>query len=405
MLTRELAIVEYEGSRAIPDRLCQKRDGHYVDYARRMCDLYAKGVGRTRQELHRDVHSIFSLEPNCPPRRIDAFCKLLDEASEYQRDSAGSAAKLRTEVFRRSAAMHPLVTTEDAWFQYSEKRAKESIAEQLKTTWDEIDKSLFSDIIEFHRLIDFQGYKEPAQLLSRYNVAQTQVALFDATRMTIWATEDFKSILRYAKLARLMHTIARVEEDLYRFDFNGPASLFSHTHRYGVAMARFLPGLLSCRGWRMQAQLRPSQWKGRVNLELEAGCGLSSPVPGTAEFDSQLEKSFFERWGNEAREGWRLKRETEILQRGQSIFMPDFVLTHESGRKVLLEVIGFWTPEYLQKKKETLGNFRDQPILLAVADIAKEKFIDDHPDLFLFKTVIRVDAVLERLRNVSVRVG
>lgn len=399
MLTRELAIVAYEGTRAVPDKLGQKRHGHYVDYAKRMCEVYAKGVGRTRQELHRDIHSVFSLEPDCPPRRIDAFCKLLDEASEYHRDAAGSAAKLRAEVFRLSAALHPLVTTEDAWFQHSEKRAKDSIADQLKTTWDAIDQKLFSDIIEFHRLREFRGYADPTQLLARYNVAQTQVALFDATRMSIWATDDFKSILRYAKLARLMHTITRLEDNTYRFDLNGPASLFSHTHRYGVAMARFLPGLLSCRGWRMQAQLRPSRWKGRVTMNLKDGCGLTSPVPSAAEFDSQLEKTFFERWGSDPRDGWRLARETEILQRGQTVFMPDFVLIHESGRKVLLEIIGFWTPEYLEQKKETLSLFRDQPILLAVADIAKEKFIQDHPNLILFKSVIRIDAVLERLRS------
>lgn len=397
MLTRELAIVAYEGKHAFPDKLTHKKHGHYVDYARRMCELYSRGLGRTRRELHRDVHAIFSLESDCPPRRLDAFCKLLDEVSEYERDSAGTAAKMRQQVFRAAAALHPLVTTADPWFEHAEQIAKQHIAKDLNSTWEEIDRRLFADIIEFHRLTAFSGYPDPTQLLARYNVAQTQVALFDAVAMRVWASTDFKMILRYAKLARLMHTITRLDNGDYRFDFSGPASLFSHTHRYGAAMARFLPGLLACQGWRMQALLKPSKWRGQLLLELDAQSGLSSPTPRAEEFDSRLEQSFYARWGDQVRNGWRLSRESEILHAGQTVFMPDFCLTHESGRKVLLEIIGFWTPEYLQHKQVTLRKFPNQRILLAVADTAKHSFDTTDSAVLVYKTAIKIEAVLERL--------
>lgn len=83
-------------------------------------------------------------------------------------------------------------------------------------------------------------------LLSRYNVAQTQVALFDATRMVVHAQADFKKILKRVKFARLMHRIRKVK-DGYEFEFDGPAFLLRNTRRYGIAVATFLPGLLSCR--------------------------------------------------------------------------------------------------------------------------------------------------------------
>lgn len=397
MLTREHAIVVYEGTRALPDRLTQKKHRHYAAYAERMFQVYACGPGRTRGELHRDIQAIFALEPDCPPRRIAAFCKLLDEVSEYDRDSAGAAARLRQQVFKAAAALHPLVTSADPWFEHAEGVAKRQIAESLDMTWEEIDRRLFADVIEFHRLREFYGYPDPARLLARYNVAQAQVALFDATMMTVWATTDLKSILRFAKLARLMHTITRLEGGDYRFDFNGPASLFAHTHRYGVAMGRFLPGLLACRGWRMEAQLRPARWCGRVTLVLDARCGLTSPTPAASEFDSQLEQNFYERWGEGPRAGWRLTRETEILHVGQTVFMPDFVLTHDSGRKVMLEVIGFWTPEYLKQKRETLHKFREHKMLLAVADSSQHHFDTNDPCLLVYKTAIKVESVLERL--------
>ncbi len=107
MLTRELAIVEYRDMQALPDKLTARKHAHYVDYAQRMCDTYARSLGLTRREIHRAIHAIFALEPDCPPRRIDAFCKLLDEASIYTTDEGGLAAKLRQRVFRAAAPLHP----------------------------------------------------------------------------------------------------------------------------------------------------------------------------------------------------------------------------------------------------------------------------------------------------------
>jgi predicted nuclease of restriction endonuclease-like RecB superfamily len=33
-----------------------------------------------------------------------------------------------------------------------------------------------------------------------------------------------------------------------------------------------------------------------------------------------------------------------------SVFLPDFTLRHADGREALVEVVGFWTPEYLEEK-------------------------------------------------------
>ena len=162
-------------------------------------------------------------------------------------------------------------------------------------------------------------------------------------------------------------------------------------------MARFLPGLLACRGWRMLAQLKPPRWYRRVTFELDANCGLTSPVPVAEEFDSKIEEAFAGRWGNEPRAGWRMSRETEILHQDQKVFVPDFVFEHEDGRKAMLEIVGFWTPEYIAQKVETLHQFRQYRIILAVAHSTRDRFQSDNPLLFNYKTVIKVDEVLRRL--------
>ena len=405
MLTRELAIAAYSAGRILPDRLLRKTHRPYLDYAQRMLAVYRNGVGRTRRELHRAVQSIFAEAGDCPARRIQAFCKLLDERATYSQDRGKRAAALRREVFRMAAPLHPLVRRADRLFEHEEARAKTEIAGRLGRPWAEIEQELFADVIEFHRLAAFEGYADAAALLARYNVAQVQVALYNAVSMTVWAGEDFKTILRYAKLARLMHTIVRSGEDRYCFHFDGPASVLRQTRRYGVALARFLPALVACRGWRMHAVVRTRRRGWNVSLDLSPADGLTSHLPASAEFDSSVEEVFAAKWGGEKRDGWLLVREGEVLHHKQKVFVPDFVFRHDDGRSVLLEIVGFWTPEYLQAKLETLRIFQDHRILVAVArPVARpktqEQVISALPGAVIpYKTALLLDDVMQRLTS------
>lgn len=398
MLTKELAIAGYENGRLVPDRLTRQGHRHYTAYAERVLDVYRTGLGRTRRELHTAVHAVFAHESDCPLRRVEAFCKLLDDASTFAQGGRGGAAALRRRVFRQAAAMHPLVRCADRLFPHEETAAKAAIASQLGLSWDEIDRQLFADVMECHHLVAFAGYPSPEALLARYNVAQVQVALFRAVEMIVWATDDFKTILRYAKLARLMHTIRRLGESRYEFRFDGPASVLRATRRYGVALAKFLPALVACRGWRLHAVLRTRRPGWLAGLDLSAEDGLHSHLPPPEEFDSRLEEDFARRWGKE-RDGWTLEREGVILHQGQKTFVPDFVFRHAAGRMALLEVVGYWTPEYLQAKFQTLRAFSDQRILVAVPERTGRQQADVPAGAIRFKTALRPKDVLERLTN------
>src|SRR5439155_16784412 len=122
-------------------------------------------------------------------------------------------------------------------------------ARDVGRPWEEIEAELYLDVIDQQRLLSFQGGEDPPALLARYNVAQVQACLYRAERLTITATSDFKTILRHAKLARLLHEIERRGPSNYRILLTGPASVLEGTRRYGVSMARFLPSLLGCKGW------------------------------------------------------------------------------------------------------------------------------------------------------------
>ncbi|MEX0703849.1 MAG: DUF790 family protein [Planctomycetales bacterium] len=400
MLARRHAIAtcDFASRRIVPDRLTTRAHRRYLDHAGRMLDVYRGGGGATRRELHRAVREVFRDEADCPQRRIDAFCKLLDDKCRYHRCAAGEAAELRRKVFRQSAGLHPLVERPDAFCQNARSAATSVIAQALDRKWTDIEADLFADVIDFHRLEAFDGYENGEALLARYNVAQVQAALFDAVSLTVQAGRDFKTVLCYAKLAGLMHEITREPSGGYRFRFDGPASLLRKTPRYGPAMARFLPALVACGDWRMHAVIERRRGA-KLALELSSADGLKSPLPSPAEFDSRIEENFARKWGDGPRDGWTLVREGEVLHRGQKAFVPDFSLRHEDGRRALLEIVGFWTPEYLRAKMETLRSFRDVPILLAVPRANGEPLAGLRGETIVYKSALKVAEVLEKLNG------
>ncbi len=281
MLTSEQSIVEYRDGRAVPDRLTQAAHRHYRDYAERMLAVYRSGAGRQRRSLHKEIETIFADEPDCPVRRIQAFCKLLDDAAVYRADPAGKASKLRLEVFSRAARLHPLVQEPDRLFEHQEAQAKVELARELGTSWDEIETALYCDVIAFQQLESFPGYPDAAAFLSRYNVAQLQATLYRAETMIVTATRDLKTIVRYAKLARLLHEIERLGPSRYRITFSGPASVLRETRRYGVNFARFLPALLACKGWELAAVVQ-TPWKARAKFLLSDADHFTSHLPAPA---------------------------------------------------------------------------------------------------------------------------
>ncbi len=86
-------------------------------------------------------------------------------------------------------------------------------------------------------------------------------------------------------------------------------------------------------------------------------------------FDSSVESAFagafhaLER--GQGVDGWHLEREPEPLLLEHSIFIPDFALSR-GRQRVYIEILGFWTPTYRQRKIEKLQQLqaRDDIVLM-----------------------------------------
>jgi hypothetical protein len=67
------------------------------------------------------------------------------------------------------------------------------------------------------------------------------------------------------------------------------------------------------------------------------------------------------------------------------------------GREVLLEIVGFWTPEYLEAKRQTLRRFREHRIVLVVAERIIRGTKEIRQDVVVYRKKIDPEEVVRAL--------
>jgi predicted nuclease of restriction endonuclease-like RecB superfamily len=122
-------------------------------------------------------------------------------------------------------------------------------------------------------------------------------------------------------------------------------------------------------------------------------------------YDSAIESSFAERW-DELKTDWKLEREVELIPILGSVMIPDFRLVHPDGRKYLLEIVGYWRPEYLRKKFSQVRQANCENLILAISEsLNLEKAgvkVSDTPVLTIrFKDKLLPKAVLQAIQSES----
>ncbi|MHA1866446.1 MAG: DUF790 family protein [Candidatus Heimdallarchaeaceae archaeon] len=93
------------------------------------------------------------------------------------------------------------------------------------------------------------------------------------------------------------------------------------------------------------------------------------------EVDSEIERIFLSQWQNN--KGWTATAEPETIFLADKIFVPDFTIKR-GGKKVYLEIVGFYTEKYIHKKRTKILEIAktDLPIVYLV-DKKLESHFDD----------------------------
>ena len=91
-------------------------------------------------------------------------------------------------------------------------------------------------------------------------------------------------------------------------------------------------------------------------------------------------------------------REDDVIDLGAEVLLPDFALEHPDGRRAILEIVGFWTPEYLEEKLAKIRQAEVENLVLAVSeelDCTSEDIDLGAARMLWFKTGIHVYDVVD----------
>ena len=334
---------------------------------------------------------------------------LMDAATFKPLTTPLPPATLREQVF----AYGPVFEQPDIFHTATRQEVLREVAEMLELSAGELDEILFADRGASYRLTDAGPTWTPSTLLARYNLELARGALYWASHITIGVASNYKDLWKYIKLFKLMFWAEPGQNGGYRIDLDGPISPFvSSTLRYGRQLAAFLPALLLCERWHMQAYVHPPQAPGGTLYRLDHTCSLRSHFKSSGMFDSRLEEDFaseFEQKMGEKRGHWRMIRESEVLLLGDTVMIPDFALVDDvdETRKILIELVGFWHPTYLRRKVEKVRAANCAHLLLLVyqgLNVTEEAFEGSASEVIFFQNKPVLKEVMETVEAMANRI-
>ena len=255
---------------------------------------------------------------------------------------------LRTEALIRPSLARRVVF-ELAAKTASRAEAIDDAARSLGVSSEALVASLFADRPNARRLVSPAVVPSSAEIVGLYNLALVQGLLLSATDVTVHARSHVRSVVRFAKLKGLLCTYDADAHGL-RIHLSGPLSVLRHTTKYGIALAAFLPSVIATPGWSLEARCEHQGASRR--LVASAADPIASTHALPRDVDSAVERCLLRdirRLGST----WTMARETTAIRAGGRVFFPDFTLTRE-GHRVLVEIVGYYTPEYLASKLRTL---------------------------------------------------
>ena len=336
-----------------------------------LIDLFQSHQGKPQGELNQQLQILEGDDTDYRVKRGLAHI-LRSSFSTFEPVSPLEPPMLRERAFTLASGAIPSPAAAQQHLQ--------TLAHQLSQELDrdvdpsEVHQGLYADLKENHILTAFEVLTSEA-LLHRYNLSQVQGIFYKASQVRLQAYRndpgEYKLLFRYLKLFRLMAYIEGDADQGFTIEIDGPTSLFKPSTRYGLDMAKLIPAILHVTKWSLTATLvmrdRYTQHLKERRFTLDADCNLVSHYPPGKPYDSMLEESFADRWPHQKTE-WQLEREVDLVPIPGSVMIPDFRLVHPDGRTYLLEIVGYWRPEYLRKKFAQVRKAEADNLILAISE-------------------------------------
>lgn len=395
MLTADLSIYFQRGDSVKPRRL--EPDASSLQIAEDLIGIVGEHINHRQSELNSALDEYVGTGTDY--RILRGLIKLLMDVSTFQTGGEIEPAVLRQQLFLKAKQHHPVTPA-------VRRQLIAELAEERNADAETIEAGLYADLGDNQRLIAFEA-PTPAGLIHSYNLAQAQALLYRCVEMKLTiAPQDassYRQIFNAIKRYNLIHTVKGSAGTGYQVSLSGPVSLFHRSQKYGVKMAVFLPALLECNGWRLRAEVETK--RGRAFYELNSG---QQDLAARQQFNwmesvnsSETLEKFLTGW-NRLQTEWRATLSSEVIDLGGTAFVPDVVLESADGRKVFVELFGFWTPRYLQDRLAEFerGGFKNFVLLVSDELLgSREAPVNLPSNVVSYKTSPDVKAVLAAIES------
>jgi hypothetical protein len=311
--------------------------------------------GRRWRELEERLREPFDIPVE--PMRFHAAVQVLRGLFGSDGGDRVDAVEARTVVFELAAQGTA-----------SRRATLEEASGRLGVSPEMLEEELFGDVREERRVKPPGQPVTPSELALRVNTRFAQAVVRGASEVEIDAYENVRSLVRHARLRGLLCTIlaGAPGNDFARtrLSISGPFALFRHTLVYGRALAELVP--LLARSPRFSLAARSLVHGEMVCFVVESGDPLF-PSENLRAFDSRVEERFARDMKRLAPD-WHVLREPTAVAASGTLIFPDFLLSHrlDPRRRFFVEIVGFWTPEYVARKLETLRAARIENLILAI---------------------------------------
>ena len=405
---------------------------------------------------------------------VRGVCHLLEQRCVYaspsqafsngKNNNSNYAIYLRKKIFEESSRVGYPVTENER------KKILEKVASENSLSIDEVEVAMWNDLDKNKYLKNFDSMSS-LQLVAWYNISILECLLLNCAKLefSVYGGFNWKRILRKIKQLGLMYYLYHESNlepesnnqtknkdtalnDKYdkkvRCTVEGPLSIVRLTDRYGMAMAKLIPLIIFNERWSIDAIILRKSISGikktygfhlsnkdkdlplfdasniRSESESNPELGLSFSKYDVDNFDSSVEKKFMDKFLKFST-GWKLIREPDpLILSGGKAFIPDFVFK-KYGVKVYLEIVGFWTKDYLKRKLEKIkdlvtiksGNSQETDLLIAanmdnyisedgdkiMIESVFSKFLDRNRLIFYKKDQIPFGPIIKYLKNIDSR--
>jgi len=360
VLTKELLRVTRRGGGYQPLFV----DAAAEPLAARVIGIYQGHVGKSRETLQ---EALGTLERESEDfKLVRGFAKLVERKTSWRVDAPMDPTRIRRRVFEEAESVGVVSMAE-------REQVLDNAANSLGLETDVLEHALYADLERNAVLEAIDRQWSPETLRLQYNLSLAQTALFDATEVRI-RTSDPKAVVSQLKRLGLLYEIRKLPNDRRRtvaktdreILVTGPDALFSQSRRYGTRFAQLLRTIANTQEWELRASINDRGTERELVLTDEDVTVPEADPVTVVDFDSEVEASFARRF--EALDtDWTLVREPDAIAAGEHVVIPDFAFDwNHTDFRLYFEIMGFWTPEYVEKKLARFDAVADVELLVAV---------------------------------------